>query len=254
MSENQITAPDVSAEDFLSYIHVKAYDVISAGHFKRHLSKSRENGDKWAIDMNNGHTVVQNKVREIFSLVGQLGGPQTEHIQRVCRDVMSCAQPPIRILTGFNVCALTKVSSEHCIDLTRPGKVTREVLVHPRFRYFFMFLWFCAKSEYIIRACTKQWVEALPTQPCPASYTQLCEEYSEENQELNEKLYRLFVKGVEYIIVSLKTLKESCALRPTLVPPPAFLASVEDTLPEPHSKKKKSNLTEPETGTRNGHN
>lgn len=229
----------VSLEDFLAYTHIKAYDVISGGNFKRHLSNARENGDKWAIDMNNGQSAVQAKIREVFSLVSHLSGPQTERVQRVCKDVMSCAQPPIKVLTGFNVCSLTGVSSEHCIDLTRPGKNTREVLVHPRFRHFFMFLWFCAKSEYIIRACTKQWVEGLPAPPCPETYTRLCEEYHTENLETNEKMYRLFLKGVDYVTLSLRTFKDSWALQPTLVPPPEYLDLDQGSEGSPSPRKKK---------------
>lgn len=239
----------VSMPDFVAYVHVKAFDVISAGHFKRHLSKSRENGDKWAIDMNNGHSAVQAKIRELFALVSQLDSPQTEVVQKICKEVMSCAQPPVKILNGFNVCALTGVVSEHCIDLTRPGKNAREMLVHPRFRYFFMFLWFCAKSEYIIRACTKQWVETLADAPCPDSYTRLCEEYSMQNQEKNEKLYSLFTKSIGYTILSLTLLKDSCALQPALVPPKGYLSSTDDPVldsEQPHAKKKRTNQTEPE--------
>lgn len=234
----------VSLEDFLAYTHVKAYDVISCGHFKRHLSSARENGDKWAIDMNNGQSAVQNKIREVFSLVSHMGGPQTARVQRVCKDVMSCAQPPIKVLTGFNICSLTGVSSEHCIELTRPGKNTREVLVHPRFRHFFMFLWFCAKSEYVIRACTKQWVEGLPTPPCPETYTRLCEEYHAENIETNEKIYRLFVKGMEYVNLSLNTFKDTWALQRSLVPPPEYLESSEEE-DSPIRKKKRTKQSEP---------
>ncbi len=237
----------VSKEDFLAYTHIKAFDVISNGNFKRHLSNSREAGDKWAIDMNNRQAAVQAKIREVFAIVSQLSGPQTERVQRVCKDVMSCAQPPIKILTGFNVCYLTGVSSEHCIDLTRPGKNTREIMVHPRFRYFFMFLWSVAKSEYIIRACAKQWTETLAEPPCPKTYTRLCEDYHAENLVTNERLHLLFVKAVEYVMASLRVFKDSWALERSLQPPPWYFDDDkhDDNVPVASPcKKKRTKLSE----------
>lgn len=231
------SAHGVSKEDFLAYAQIKAYDVISSGNFKRHLSTSRENGDKWAIQMYNSQTVVQNKIRELFSLVAQLTAQQGGRVQKICKDVMSCAQPPVKVLTGYNVCSLTAVSAEHCIDLTRPGKNTREVYVHPRFRHFFMLLWYCAKAEYIIRACTKQWVEARDDPPHCGDYTQVCEDYFIENQPTIERLYQLFTKGIEYVTTSLEVFRDSCALQPALNPPAEYLFQTDTMDGNDHEKK-----------------
>lgn len=244
-------AQTVTLDEFLNYAQIKAYDVISGGNFKRHLSNARDNGDKWAIQMNDGQTAVQNRIRELFTLVGQLSTPQSERVHRICKDVMSCAQPPIKVLTGVNVCCVTGVSSEHCIDLTRAGKTTREVLVHPRFRHFFMLLWFCAKSEYIIRACTKQWVESRVDSPSPEDYTRVCEEYQHENQETNTQLFHLFAKGMDYLTKSLDGLRESCTLMPSLIPTAEFLAGHDtDDDTEPPASKKPRRDTGGETGAK----
>ena len=218
----------VELDDFHAYAQIKAFDVISAGHFKRHLSVSRDNGDKWAMQMYNRHNLVQSKVKEIFTLVGQLTTPNSQLIQRVCRDVMSCAQPPIKVLTGQNTCCLTQLNTEHCIDLTRAGKNSKEVFVHTRFWHFFVLLWFCAKLEYVIRACTKQWLETQPVKVSPSNYTRLCEEYTMQNTDLNEQLYRLFMKGAEYITLSLTTFRDKYALLPMLTPPDEFIDDPED--------------------------
>lgn len=209
----------VTQEEFQAYAQIKAYDVISSGHFKRHLSQCRDNGDRWAVQMYSHQNAIQSQVKEVFSLVSQLTSPNSSLIQRVCKDVMSCAQPPIRVLTGRNVCCLSGVSTEHCIDLTRVGKNSQEILVHPRFWHFFVLLWFCAKLEYVIRACTKQWLDLQGVQAVPSNYTELCEEFSHQNHDLMNKLYELFVKGVEYISLSLNTYKDKYALKPILVPP-----------------------------------
>lgn len=213
----------VTVDDFHAYAQIKAFDVISQGNFKRHLSSSRDNGDKWAVLMYNRHNVVQTKVREVFTLVGQLTTPNSQLIQRICKDVMSCAQPPIKVLTGSNICCLTQTQTEHCIDLTRMGKNSKEVLVHTRFWHFFVFLWFCAKLEYVIRACTKQWLETQPFKPTPRTYTELCEEYSVQNVCFNEKLFQLFLKGMDYISLSLSIFRDKYALLPVLTPPEEYI-------------------------------
>jgi len=215
----------VSLECFNAYVQVKAYDVISAGNFKRHLSVSRDNGDKWAIQMYTLMFSVQNRLKELSSLVSKLNSPHTLHIQKICKDVMSCAQPPIKILTGTNKCSLTGVQAEHCIDLTRLGKNSKEVFVHPRFWHFFVLLWFCAKIEYVIRSCTKQWLENQRQPKESSHYARLCDDYTEQNSELHERLHRLFVKGVDYITNTLTMYNERYALQPILTPPEEYLAS-----------------------------
>jgi hypothetical protein len=222
----------LSSEDFHAYTQIKAYDVISGGHFKRHLSASRDNGDRWAIQMYQRHNMVQNKVKDIFTLVSQLTTPNSMHIQRICKDVMSCAQPPIKVLTGQNVCSITGIQTEHCIDLTRAGKNSAEMYVHPRFWHFFVLLWFCSKLEYVVRACTKQWLETIPVKPCQANFTSLCEEYTSQNVEFNENLYNLFVKGLDYVTLSLTVYKDKYALQPILAPPDDYLVDEEDEAEE----------------------
>jgi hypothetical protein len=218
----------LSSEDFHAYAQAKAFDVISSGHFKRHLGTCRENGDRWAVVMYNRQNKVAGKVREVFSLVAQLTTPQSQQIQRICKDVMSCAQPPIKVLTGESVCCLTGVSVEHCIDLTRVGKNSTEVYVHPRFWHFFVFLWLCAKLEYVVRACTKQWLETQGTKPVPKHYTTLCEEYAVQNQVFNERLFQLLERALEYTTMSLTLYRDKYALQPVLNAPDEYLLDNED--------------------------
>lgn len=206
----------LTIEDFMAYAQCKAFDVISSGHFKRHLGTCRENGDKWAIVMYNRQNKVAAKVREVFTLVNQLTTPRGRHIQQVCKDVMSCAQPPIKVVTGENTCFLTGVRSEHCIDLTRMGKNAKEVFVHTRFWHFLVLLWFSAKLEYVIRACTKQWLESQGIIPEPHNFTTTCEEYMQQNAEFNERMFHLLERALEYTSLSLTVYRDKYALRPIL--------------------------------------
>jgi hypothetical protein len=90
------------------------------------------------------------------------------------------------------------------------------VFVHPRFWHFFVLLWYCAKLEYVIRACTKQWLEARRIRPEPDKYTEICEDYSLHNAEFNEKLFRLLERGLEYTTLSLSLYRDKYALQPVL--------------------------------------
>lgn len=200
----------------MAYAQCKAFDVISSGHFKRHLGACRENGDRWAIVMYNRQNKVAAKVREVFTLVNQLTTPRGRQIQQVCKDVMSCAQPPIKVVTGENTCFLTGVRSEHCIDLTRMGKNSKEVYVHTRYWHFLVLLWFAAKLEYVIRACTKQWLESQGTVPEPQNYTAICEEYIQQNASFNEKMFLLLTKALEYTTLSLTIYRDQFALCPII--------------------------------------
>lgn len=213
----QESAPSMlNMEDYLAFAHAKAFDVISSGHFKRHLGACRENGDKWAVVMYNRQNKVAARLREVFTLVGQLTTPRAKQIQQVCKDVMSCAQPPIKVVTGENTCCLTGTKTEHCIDLTRMGKNSKEVLVHPRFWHFFVLLWFCAKLEYVIRACTKQWLESMKIKPEPKNYTEICEEYIQSTVDDNERMFQLLERALDYTTQSLSLYRDKYALRPVL--------------------------------------
>jgi hypothetical protein len=206
----------LSFDEFHAYTQSKAFDVISSGHFKRHLGQCREAGELWAVTMYNQQNKVSAKIREISVLVGQLTTPRSQLVQRLCKDVMACAQPPIKVLTGANKCCITGIHAEHCIDLTRAGKNSVGVFVHPRFWHFFVLLWFCSKLEYVIRACTKQWLDSQDIQPDPGSFTTLCEDYAVQNLEFCERLFQLFEKGFEYTTRSLSIYRDKYAMQPIL--------------------------------------
>jgi hypothetical protein len=142
------TRMSLSLSDFRGYVHFKAFDVISSGHFKRHLSQCRENGDEWAIQMYRQTVAVQARVRDLVTLVSQL--PAADPIHGICKEVMTCAHPPIKVLTGQNTCAITGRPAQHGVDLTRAAKNSKEVFVHPRFWFFFVMLWFVFRLIIII--------------------------------------------------------------------------------------------------------
>lgn len=227
MTPSSCSAPD--ADEFMGFMLSKAYDVLSEGHFKKHLIQCRDRGDAWAVRMHAQQTRVAQRCRKIQTRIsGMHETPQQAEWAGVCRDVMASAQPPIRVFTGFSRCSLTGVALDYSIDLTRAGKNSKGVNVHLRFWHFFVFLWFTAKIEYIIRSCTKQWMEALqdpPAQPdVRKDFTALCERFRAENEPLIQQMGALFHRAHDFVTASVDLYQAQFDVQPVLRPPESFLA------------------------------
>jgi hypothetical protein len=206
---------------FEGFMLCKAYDVLSEGHFKKHLALCRDRGDGWAVRMHAQQNRVAHECRLIQTQIAALlEGPSAEWAQ-VCKDVMSSAQPPVRVFTGYCQCYLTGVFLDYSIDLSRSGKSAKETFVHMRFWHFFIFLWFTAKIEYVIRSCTKQWLEAQDA-PNKAEYTALCERFRAENEPLLRQMSLLFRKAADYVQATVELYRQQFHVLPVLRPPEAF--------------------------------
>jgi hypothetical protein len=211
---------------FLSYCKLKAYDVLSAGHFRKYLSSSRDSGETWAVTLYNQHNIVQQKIKELSLLVADMSNPLVKPMQVICKDVMSCAQPPVKLQAGVNKCSITKRYSEHCLDLTKIGKdISRQILVNNRFWYFFVFLWYCSKLEYILRSCAKQWMAVHNVKPSsnPAQYNSLCEEFLLHNVADIGVMHELFLKAYDYVTKSLRQHNDKYSVQMVLQPPPDYM-------------------------------
>lgn len=219
-------------EEFVGFMLSKAYDVLSEGHFKKHLIQCRDRGDAWAVRMHAQQTRIAQRCRKIQTRIGGMHDtPQQAEWAGVCRDVMASAQPPIRVFTGYSRCSLTGEALDYSIDLTRAGKNSKGVYVHLRFWHFFVFLWFTAKIEYIIRSCTKQWMEALQdpqAHPEPRKdFTALCERFRAENEPLIQQMGALFQRAHDFVTASVDLYQAQFDVQPVLRPPESFLKPVE---------------------------
>ena len=150
---------EITSEDFLHFYLAKSYYVIGQGTFRRHLCKCKEAGDLWAMDMNSGVVKVQAAVKALQGRIQQIPKPRNTVLYQLCKDVMVGAQPPIRMFAGYTTCCLSGVSCNTCVDLTRPAKNSEHVHIHARFSHFFLMLWYCSKLEYVVRSCSKAWLE-----------------------------------------------------------------------------------------------
>ena len=212
-------------EDFVGFMLSKAYDVLSEGHFKKHLIQCRDRGDAWAVRMHAQQTRIAQACRRIQTRIAAMHDtPQQAEWAGICRDVMASAQPPIRVFTGFSRCSITGESLDYSIDLTRAGKNSRSVNVHLRFWHWFIYLWFVAKIEYIIRSCTKQWLEALPDPAQRKDFTALCERFRTENEPLVQQMACLFRKSHDFVTASIDLYQAQFDVQPVLRPPEEFFA------------------------------
>jgi hypothetical protein len=76
-----------------------------------------------------------------------------------------------------------------------------------------MLLWFC---EYVIRACTKKWIDKHDNKTYQENYTQLCEYYTEENMATIDLLHVMFMKGWNFTSTSIAIYRDKSAMAPAL--------------------------------------
>ncbi len=206
-------------EDFESFFQYRAYDILSNGQYKKKLTQCKENGDFWALEM---HT-KQNKVHQIIKRIqGRVHVLGKTPLGMASKNVINCAQPPIRIFLGYSTCFITGLQSDKCLDLSKNGKKIQDIHIHPRFAFFFLFLWYICKLEYVIRACAKYWVESGCGKDCVNDLDAYYEKYMCENKDLCKGLYDIFEKAMSYVQKSLDLYDEEFLLQPVLDPPAIF--------------------------------
>lgn len=194
----------ISLDSFTAYYQIKAFDVISCGQYKKHLSHCRETGEQWAVLLYNKHNTICQKIKEMSTIIIEMNNPLNSRLQAICKDVMTCAQPPIKLQAGIGRCVLSGEQCEHCLDLSRAGKETRELLVQNKYWYFFVFLWYCSKIEYIIRSCTKQWLTMNDLKPQSSNYDDICARILESNESEIVIMHNIFTKAYPYVMASLR--------------------------------------------------
>ena len=213
----------VLSHDFTAYFQYKTIDVLTNGNYKRHLTLCKERGDLWAIDMYNKQNQIHSCIKQLHNRIYSLSHTT---VGIVCKNVTNCAQPPIRIFLGFSTCFITGVTPDKCLDLSKNGKKHKDVHVSPKFAYFFLFLWFVSKLEYVIRACAKSYIIDLKSQSkkwvydCSDENMSVLREYIHEQQETCDSLFQLFNKALTYVHMSLDVYYQEFVVKPILQPHP----------------------------------
>jgi len=160
-------------EAFRDFVLLKAYDVVSGGQFRKHVSASKERGDAWACAMQAHHNATSDAVKELLASLLSMKDdhfrdlqvlahalllslsffdPDGPHApQAVARETLASSHPPVRLLAGKFECAITGAQLMYCLDVSRNTRQPPTTCVHLRFWPFFVLLWYCAKLDYVIR-------------------------------------------------------------------------------------------------------
>jgi hypothetical protein len=147
---------NITLPEFTDYVVSKGLDVIG-GDFKRYLYKCVENQDEWALRIHASIAKVNAAVREVQTLVEWVR--QTDSaLARVCKEVVTAMHAPIRKVHTLQVCCLTNAYSTSCIDVSRATKTDSPVIVHARFEYFVVMLYYVHRFEHVVRCMAKSWV------------------------------------------------------------------------------------------------
>lgn len=186
--------------EFQDYVHCKAFDVISGdGSYRRYLYQCVEKQDEWAIRMHANVAKVTAHVREVQALVDRVRQLQTP-LSRVCTEVVTAMHAPVRVVPRLAVCSITGAHSQGCVDVSRATKTDNPVLVHPRFHYFFMMLYYVHRLEHVVRSFTKSWLEL---QDSDLTMAQLTEAFASQD-ELLRSMHKTFVDGSQHVTDSLQ--------------------------------------------------
>jgi hypothetical protein len=187
-------------ENFRDYIHCKAFDVISGdGSYRRYLYQCVENQDAWALRMHESVTLVSAHVREFQLLVDRVRQLQTP-VARVCTEVVTAMHAPTRVTPKLSVCLITGAHCENCIDVSRATKSDVPILVHPRFHYFFLMLYFVHRLEHVIRSFAKSWLEQ---QDSDNTMADLTTKFSAQT-DLFQQMFKVYNEGSRHVIDSLQ--------------------------------------------------
>jgi len=186
--------------EFLDYIQCKAFDVISGdGSYRRYLYQCVDKQDEWAVRMHANVAKVGNHIREVQVLVERVRSMNTP-LSKVCTEVVTAMHAPVRIMPNLSVCCITGSHAQGCIDVSRATKSENPILVHPRFHYFFMMLYYVHRLEHVVRSFTKSWLELQDPEMTMADLTK---QFSLQD-EIFTKMFEIFIQGSAHIVESLQ--------------------------------------------------
>jgi hypothetical protein len=201
------------------------------GYYKKHITQSKEIGDAWAINLYNKQNKIQQIIKGVIQRISCIG---KNNLGLTCKNVINCAQPPVRIHLGFAKCFITGVNCDKCVDISKNGRKNKEIYVHCKFAYFFLFLWYICKLEYVIKACCKQWYDhylkinhkGIKRKDVTCIHNgvnaELLEHFFSENQQICNDLYLVFDKALQYVNKTLDVYNEEFSNIPMIDPPSSY--------------------------------
>ena len=188
----------ISASEFESYVICKGLDVLSSD-YKRFLYQCVENQDEWAVSMHGAVGRVNTVLKELHGIVERVRQSESA-LGRVCKEVVTSMHVPTRRVATLQQCCVTGLYSTECIDVSRAWKTDTPVIVHERFEYFVVMLYYCHRLEHVVRSYTKTWVAQ---QDPELDLAELAERFRAQSA-LFYSMWERFVEGYRHVKQSLE--------------------------------------------------
>jgi hypothetical protein len=97
---------------FVDFLLVKAYDILSDNQYRKFLVNCKENGDAWAINLQSSISAVVASVKYVNSKVDSISSQCDPKLKRVCEEVMSMPDAPLNKSSTWGVCHITGIRCE----------------------------------------------------------------------------------------------------------------------------------------------
>lgn len=195
---------ELTKEQFQDFVLFKVYDILSDNTYKRFVMKSRENQETWSINLLNHYNTVNAQQKRLSQLISSLETHGHLRLWKLCEEIGQCTTPPITCSPTWNLCSITGVRSDQCLEIRRSQKSECSLAVHSDFAYFVQMLWFCQRLEFIIRVETKVW---LNNQESSMSLQDLADKFN-ENTEWMHNMWDLYKEAYDHVNLSLQTVIE----------------------------------------------
>lgn len=231
----QHSTVNITYEQFRDYVHMKSFDVIGDNNYRRYVVQSKENGEEWAQRMCSSVNQFNTCIKRTMSLVDGLQSDGKIKLYKVCQEVTSSLNHPLKERPGWNICFISGERTDSCVEVSRSGRSDTCTIVHSKYSTFISFLWYVVKFEQIIRMMTKQWIEAMtlglgdplypdpshqlapvqnsdPKHKCPAKKApkttpsnahQLCTKFA-DHEDVFHDMYLTFCTAYKYVHTSLE--------------------------------------------------
>jgi hypothetical protein len=187
-----------------AYFLYKAFDVISEGEYRRLVVARRDAGDAWAVELSAQVQRVTARLKGLARQVTVLGEHGRERLQAHCVEALAHTNPPCRTRPGWGTCTLSGMRGRDCLDLVRPGKSPAPLLVHARFRHFFLMLWLASKFENVCKGLARAWLRRLePADARDTPVNALCQRFREEHAG-DPALHALLAHALAHVGASLR--------------------------------------------------
>ena len=103
-------------EAFRDFVLLKAYDVVSGGQFRKHVSASKERGDAWACAMQAHHNATSDAVKELLASLLSMKDDHFRDLQVLAHPLLLSLSCHFRDLQGLSHPLLLSLSC-HFRDL-----------------------------------------------------------------------------------------------------------------------------------------